>query len=226
MQTIGPTGFDGVTALAHLNDGRLLASARQGSSSSILIEINPDTGQGTLIGILGDNNNPGECRRFPGLTYDSATDTLYGIGISCNGIGRSLFMIDPNTAQPTIIGALVLAGGGNSLAIRQDGTLFASATVGSQVSIYTVNRNTGLADLVGVMETNGITNGGVAVNGLAFHPFTQELFASSTGSQVDNTESFLLTIGESVPDFNVIGQTLDCFDGLEFVISPSNVPAS
>jgi hypothetical protein len=75
------------------------------------------------------------------------------------------------------------------------------------------------------METAGVTDGGLAVNGLAFRPITQELFASSTGADTDNAESFLLTIDESDPDFSVVGQTLDCFDGVVFGIVPAPIPA-
>lgn len=224
MELIGPTGFDGVTGLAFLDDGRLLASARQGQDRSILLEINSQTGQGTLIGVIGDRNFPGQCGRVSDLTYDSPSKTLYGTGNSCND-PRVLLEIDPLTAQPTVIGAIGFSGGGFALAIREDGTLFGSTTLGSDVSIFTINRDTGLGSLVGEMDTSGIITGGVVVNGLAFHPLSQELFASSVNEGVGNTSSFLLTIDESVPDFSVVGQTLDCFDGIVFAIVPAPIPA-
>ena len=53
---IGDIGFEGVTGLAFLPDGRLVGSARQDTEqirSAILIEINPATGAGSLIGVIG-----------------------------------------------------------------------------------------------------------------------------------------------------------------------------
>ena len=224
MEIVGPTGFNGLTALVTLDDGRLLASARQGSDTSILIEINPFTGSGSLIGVLGNNNNPNECGRFPGLTYDSASNTLYGIGINCDGLTRNLFTINPLTAQVTNIGPLNIGGGfgGNGLAIRDDGTLFGSSFAGTNLNLFTVNPNTGAANLVGVMDTSGLNPEGVGVNGLDFHPITQELFASSVVGEPGINDSFLLTIDESAPpSFNVVGETLDCFDGLVFAQRPA-----
>ena len=216
MIPVGPTGFDGISALAFLGDGRIVASGRQGPDTSILIEINPVSGQGTLIGVIGDANNPGECGRVAGLTFDSATDTLYGLGLKCGaGLDRVLFTINPDTAEPTVVGEVGFFGGGNAIAIRQDGTLFAIAWSGTDLSLYTLNRITGLGTLVGVMDTSGITPNGLGVNGLDFHPITQELFGSSTDGG-DDTTSYLVSINEDIPSLSVIGQTLDCFDGIVF----------
>lgn len=217
MNTIGPTGFDGVSALAFLGDGRLVASGRQGPNTSILIEINPDSGQGTLIGVIGNSANPGECGRVSGLTYDRATDTLYGLGLKCGvGLNRVLMIIDPDTAVPTVVGEVGFSGGGNAIALRRDGTLFATAWLGINLSLYTLNRNTGLGTLVGVMDTSGITPNGLGVNDLAFNPITQELFGSSTDGGVGATASYLVSIDENIPSLSVIGQSLDCFDGIAF----------
>ena len=84
---IGPIGFDGVTGMAVLGDGRVVASANDdqpGERISVLIEINLFTGQGTLIGQIGKDSNLGECGRVPDLTYDPVTDTLYGAAKQCN----------------------------------------------------------------------------------------------------------------------------------------------
>ena len=225
MQFVGTPGFNGITALAYLDDGRLLATGIQDSDTSILIEINPSTGQGTLIGVIGNDNNPGECSRIPGLTYESATDTLYGLARNCNGIGEGLLVtINPDTAEMTPIGEPGFNGGGFGLAIRGDGTLFASVWNGNTFSLFTVNKLTGASNLVGTMDASGVAQNGLAVGGIAFHPITQELFASGTDNNL--ADGYLLTIDESVPpSFNVQGQTVDCFDGLVFVEgSLRNVP--
>lgn len=214
---IGPTGFEGVSALAFLGDGRLVATARQGKDSAILIEINPFSGQGSLIGVIGNSNNPGECGRVPGLTYDSATDMLFGIGLNCGGsLVRVLATIDPDTAVLTPIGEVGYTGGGNGLAVRSDGTLYAAALSGDDLSFYTLNRNTGAATLVGTVNANIPPAQRLNVNGLDFHPVTGQLFGSSTEAEDDIQTSYLVTIDESLPNVNIIGQALDCFDGIVF----------
>ncbi|MEX0998355.1 MAG: hypothetical protein WD000_00115 [Thermodesulfobacteriota bacterium] len=93
FEEIGPIGFNGVGALAQIGDGRLVAGGRadaNGDKISILIEINPLTGQGTLIGTSGSDNGPG-CGRINDLTYDPATDTLYATGIQCDDEGGNDF---------------------------------------------------------------------------------------------------------------------------------------
>jgi len=225
MQFVGTPGFNGMTSMAYLDDGRLLAGGIQDDDTSILVEINPANGQGTLIGVIGNNNNPGECARIPGMTYDSATDTLFALAVSCNGASKLLVTLDPDTAEMTPIGEVGFGGGGNGLAIRGDGTLFASAWNGFTFSLYTLNRNTGASTLVGTMDTSGITTGALAVGGLAFNPITQQLFASANNGEIES-DSYLLTVDESVPpSFNIQGQTVDCFDGIVFVEgSLRNVP--
>lgn len=226
MQFVGTPGFNGMTALAYLDDGRLLAAGIQDNETSILVEINPVTGEGSLIGVIGNFNNPNECARIAGLTYDSVTDTLYGLARFCSGdLDRPLVTINTETAEMTPIGEVGFRGGGSGLAIRNDGTLFASSTSNTVFSLFTLNRNTGASTLVGTMQTNGVTNGGVVVGGLAFHPITQELFASSNNAEVGLTDSYLFTVDESVPpSFNVQGQTVNCFDGIVFGEAASNVP--
>ncbi len=68
---IGDIGFLGATALEFLGDGRLVGSAAddgpQGIKRSIFIDINPETGAGSLIGEIGNGANDGECSRAPGL---------------------------------------------------------------------------------------------------------------------------------------------------------------
>ncbi|HSC35212.1 MAG TPA: IPTL-CTERM sorting domain-containing protein [Thermodesulfobacteriota bacterium] len=212
-----------MSALASLDDGRLVAAGILDDATSILVEINPITGQGTLIGVIGNNNNPGECARIPGLTYDSATDTLYGLARNCNGISAPLVTINPDTAEMTTIGPSGLSGGGFGLAVRDDGTLFAAVWNSEIFSLFTLNRDTGASTLVGTMDTSGITTGPLGVGGLAFHPVTQQLYASANNGDVGPTDSYLLTVDESVPpSFNVVGQTVDCFDGIAFAEQVSN----
>jgi len=148
FEEIGPIGFNGVGALAQLGDGRLVAGARadaDGDRISILIEINPQTGQGSLIGTVGSDNGAG-CGRINDLTYDPVTDTLYATAVRCvqGGPGNffvTLLKINPDTAEATIIGETGFRLSGNSLSISSNGTLFSSG--GCNNVVYTINPQTG-----------------------------------------------------------------------------------
>jgi len=225
MQPIGAIGFDGVTGLEVLPDGRLIGTAKQGNDLGLLIQINPVTGRGSLIGVLGDFNNPGECVRFPDLAYDNATDTLYATGFFCNGLSRSIFTIDPNTAEATLIGETTFTGGGLGLAMRSDGTLFHSSLSNENLSFYTINLNTGAGTLIGTIDANIPPVQRLNVNSMDFHPITGELFGSSTEGDTGISTSYLVTIDEDLPSVSLVGQGVDCFDALVFATEPEPIPA-
>ena len=224
MQQIGPIGFDGVTGLESLPDGRLIGTARQGPETAVLIQINPATGRGNLIGVLGDVNNPGECARFPDLAYDNATDTLYATGFFCDGLSRSIFTIDPNTAEATFIGETLFGGGGLGLAMRSDGTLFHSSLSGPDLSFYTINLNTGNGTLIGTIDANIPPVPRLNVNSMDFHPITGQLFGSSKEADAPGP-GYLVTIDETLPSVSLVGQGVDCFDALVFATEPEPIPA-
>lgn len=207
----GPFGFEGVTAMAFLNDGRLVATATDdigGDLRSILIEIHPITGQGALIGIIGNNHNPGECGRVPGLSYDRASDTLYGLGRLCdnNTIDRVLLEINPDTAQGTIIGSGTGGGGaGNGLAINDLGVIFSTPLP----SLVTIDPVTGVASQVALL------NPSKRVNSLDFHPVSGVLFGSHVNNNMEG-EYELVTINTENGAVDVIGDLPPCIDGLAF----------
>ncbi len=212
----GPIGFKGVSALAILNDSRLVATATDdnGDRRSILIEINPITGQGTLIGIIGDETVPGECGRVPGLTYDKATDTLYGVGIQCNSGSNSLLEINPDNAQATIIGpGTGFSGPGYGTAINNQGVIFSIPAPGTVGTLININPVTGIGALVALLNPN------TRVNGLDFHPVTGVLFGSAL-----RPEQELVNINTTDGSVTVIGDLPDCTDGIVFYIQPTNVP--
>jgi len=224
MEPIGATGFDGVTGLEFLPDGRLIGTARQGVDAGVLIQINPATGQGTLIGVLGSFNNPNECGRFPDLAYDNATDTLYATGSNCDNLSRAIFTIDPDTAEATLIGETGFGGGGLGLAMRSDGTLFHSRLSGDDLSFYTINLNTGAGTLIGTIDANIPPVPRLNVNSMDFHPITGQLFGSSKEADAPGP-SYLVSINENLPSVSLVGQGVDCFDALVFATKPEPIPA-
>jgi hypothetical protein len=222
-QEIGPIGFRAVSGLAVLGDGRLVGSANadaNGDRISILIEINPLTGAGSFIGTIG-NNNLGGCGRVPDLTYDAATDTLYGIGFRCipgNGHGNitELLRIDQTTGQGTTIGQTGFFGGGNGLAIRRsDGTLFSS----TNEFFFTLNPNTGQGTLVANHPFIEFV-----MNALDFSPVTGELFGIEFGFGGE-LPTILVTVNTTNAEITRIGELPLCSDALVFFgLEPRNVP--
>lgn len=224
FREIGPIGFNGVGALAQLGDGRLVAAARAGANLeriSILIEINPITGQGSLIGTIG-NQSLGGCGRVNDLTYDPATDTLFGLAINCGGMQANnfdvtLLTIDPDTAAGTIIGETGFIQSGNALAISSNGTLFSS---GGQCPnrTMTINPQTG----VGTLLTEDAFPCTPIFNSATFNPFTDEFL----GTLNDFENGVELTILNPFSgEITTIGQLPDCADGIEFIeLPPRPIP--
>ncbi len=173
---IGRTGFNNVTGLAFLGDGRLVGTANGdvefGATTSILIEINPNTGFGTLIGIISQENDAFDgCGRVPDITYDPSTDTLYGYGDFCDD-DDSFLTIDTATGEGTIIGLTGFSSGGNGLAREPStGTLF--ATPRDNNSLVIIIPATG----AGTAIPASVGNVPSTMNALAFHPDSGVLLA-------------------------------------------------
>ncbi|MCH7519819.1 MAG: IPTL-CTERM sorting domain-containing protein, partial [Candidatus Dadabacteria bacterium] len=224
---IGNIGFEGVTGLAFLPDGRLVGSARgeeQGENRfAILIEIDPQTGAGTLIGTIGEEVD-GECGRAPDLSLDLHTGTLFATGDACDpGNDDFLQTVNPVTGQGTLIGTYSpFNGGGNGLAISNNGVFFVTVSPGSFATLITVNPNSGAptSDVPLTLDQN------IFVNALAFHPFTQELFGSTVDLNTSPNErsSTLITINTVTGQTTEIGVLPDCFDAIIFRELPTNIP--
>ena len=222
-QEIGPIGFSGVSGMAFLRDGRLVGSASadaNGDRISILIEINPLTGAGSFIGTIG-NNNLGGCGRVPDLTYDAATDTLYGTGFRCvpgndHGGITDLLRIDQTTGQGTTIGQTGFFGGGNGLAIRSDGTLFSS----ENLDFLTLNPLTGQGTLV---ANHPLIQD--VMSAMDFSPITGELFGIEFGFGDPDNPTNLVTVNTTNAEITRIGELPVCSDALVFfTLIPRNVP--
>jgi len=222
---VGPIGFDGVTGMAFLSDGRLVGTAQSDTENdkiAILIEINPNSGQGTLIGEIGNSNSLGECGRVPDITYDPDTDTLYGIAVSCQGSNNNQFIrINQNTGEGTIIGDTGFDGGGNGIAIRDDGTIFWGSNGVGLAKLFTVNPISGFGT-----EISNFNQDFPQLGAFSYHPVTGALFVTNGNPPGLN---FPMVILENLNTDNgfltTIGQLPDCTDALVF--SPlfvSNVP--
>jgi hypothetical protein len=224
VDPVGPIGFRAVSGMAVLGNGRLVGSANadaNGDRISILIEIDPLTGAGSLIGTIG-NNNLGGCGRVPDLTYDASTDTLYGTGFRCipgndHGSITDLLRIDQTTGQGTIIGQTGFFGGGNALAImRTGGTLFSS----ENLDFLTLNPLTGQGTLV---ANHPLIQD--VMSALDFSPATGELFGIEFGFGDPSNPTNLVTVNTTNAEITRIGELPVCSDALVFIgLEPRNVP--
>lgn len=214
---IGPVGFNGVGALAQIGDGRLVAAARadaDGDLISILIEIDPISGQGSLIGTTGSLNGPG-CGRVSDLTYDPVSDTLYGTGIQCApgmGFNVRLLEIDPDTGEGSIIGPTGFQLTGNALAIDSLGNLFSSGCCIN--TNYQINPQTGVGTFLSNIQE---TCCNAQFPSATFNPKTGEFIGTFTAF---NDTSELTVLDPFTGDITPVGQLPDCADGIAFVTLP------
>ena len=227
---IGPIGFDNVTGMAFLGDGRLVGTfraeglveedAEEPGISFVqagLIEIDPETGAGTFIGLVGDNTTT--CGRMPDITYDATTNTLYGYGDFCAGGLEGLFTIDPSTGVGTSVGPSGFTGGGNGMAIDPgDGTIY--HTPFDNGSLVTLNPMTG----AGTEIPGSAGNVPFRVNSLAFDA-SGTLFGSFNGGggggsvggdDAGPSGHFLVTIDTTDGTTTTVGISATGLDGLVF----------
>ncbi len=213
---IGPIGFNGVTGLEYLPDGRLIASANadEGATVAVLIEINKDTGAGSLIGVLGNSSNFDECGRMPDVAYDSNSGLLFGYSDSCNGNTEGLYVINQNNAQVAFVGPSGFNDGGNGLAVDPSGTIFGTPIDAD--GLITLNRSTG----AGTVIPESVGNVPNAINAMDFNPENGVLYGSFKDFDDiignGNRQSYLVTINTSDGTITVIGQTVLGLDAIVF----------
>lgn len=206
---IGPIGFRNVSGMACLPDGRMVASANADNIQppgpvSVLIEIDPDTGAGSLIGTIGDLNQ-GSCGRFPDITFDNSSGTLFGYGDFCSGDPEGLFTIDPITGAGTSVGASGYGGGGNGLAAQPGtGTLYGTPFDISSLVIFDPVTGAG-SDVPGSVGAIPFR-----VNALDFNPVSGELL----GSYNDGSFGYLVSIDTADGSTTIIGQSATGLDAL------------
>jgi DNA-binding beta-propeller fold protein YncE len=198
--SVGPVGFDGVSALAFdERKGKLYAFA---DATDEFIAIDPQTGRGTLIAQL-------EFDSIGNMAFDQGTRTLYGTdtrtrqllvldprsgetravgeldvtglrglaydartGLLVGSSGRTLFSVDPATATMTELVTVTSPAGLDELVYAPDSdTLY--ATIGEQILI--LDTDTGAARFVGTL-------GFKDVQGMAFDPDSGTLYGVDADS--------------------------------------------
>lgn len=215
---LGSIGFLGVTALEFLPDGRMIGSAAQDTDirSAVLLEINPRTGAGSLIGTIGENV-PGECSRAPDLSVHPITGQLYATGDQCEG-GDFLQSVNPVTGAGSLIGTYApFDGGGNALAISQDGIFFVTTcceTDRDTSELLIVDPNTGSPTDLGLLDVGE----DYIVNAMAYNPVDGELYGTVVNfggnENPNNRKSIFVRINTDSVTAEKIADLPDCTDGL------------
>lgn len=239
---IGPIGFNGVTGLEMLPDGRLIASANadtENEAVAVLIEIDKTTGAGTLIGVLGNSENFGECGRMPDISYEDSTNTLFGYSDSCRGgmeeIVESgfdnfegLYIINPDNADVNFVGPSGFTDGGNGLAVRPtDGRIFNTPIDANGLVI--LNRNTGAGTVIPASVGNVPIKIGALdfdSNNVLYGVFKEEKrrMAEAELNGEEEPRTFLIILNQSNGLASTVGQTVDGLDAIVFAEGVSQVP--
>jgi DNA-binding beta-propeller fold protein YncE len=148
------------------------------ATNKTLLEIDPTTGAGTVIGNLGF--------RITGLAYDSQHNILYGCSKS------TLYRINPQTAAAQQIGTF-----GRELmhTIEYDSVhdvLYGILTEDVPWQLCTIDVGTGRATPIASVAQNGLS-------GSAFDPATETMYVSNIYAQR------LLTLDLHTGDLRVVG---------------------
>ncbi|MEM7310645.1 MAG: hypothetical protein AAF682_28480 [Planctomycetota bacterium] len=155
---IGPVGYGGISGMVFLNDGRLIASALDSSSSLVLIQIDPATGAGTQI-VPGSG-----FARYPDLAYDRSTGRIFANSRGPN----ALLELDPVNLAPLSLTGLP-TGGGRGLVWDEAERRLIAALGPDLVEVDTPG---------GVVSTLGSVGPNARISALAFDPSDGELIGS------------------------------------------------
>ena len=176
-----------------------------GSSNLYRIDIN--TRVATLIGPTGLAN-------LIGLAVD-IDGTIYTINESSSA---QLWKLSPTTGAATLVGSTGLwIQEGDMTIDPRTGTLYVA--IGSPDRIYTVDKRTGTANLVGNTErdVSGLTFVGNTLYGLALRDWEPDLLV-----QIDATTGATKIIGETGTNFGVIAaMAYDPVSGMVYIAGPS-----
>lgn len=204
---VGLIGFERVGALAFGPDNRLYGiGERLGTSTNVLIVINPCTGQGTEIGLAtGLNGNATD------LSFRGSDQALFAYSNNNN-----LVTINTATGAATLIGPSGLSNGGNAIAFSPANVLFHS----DSVNLNTLDQATGAPTVVSPMTfPPGPANPFIRAGCMDFRPGTSDLYAiinEYDNNQGQNDQWYLGTINTATAVVTKIGQTLSNADGMAF----------
>ena len=133
----------GLTGVATLNNGQLVASTEE-LSGSRLLGVDAESGSAVIIGPLLDGAQP---LFVVDLSVNPVDGLLYGIAFSTTAPPNNnnfLYRIDPATGASTLLGvATTVSGGQMAIAFTSDGVLHGS--VANAPQLYTLSTTNGAA---------------------------------------------------------------------------------
>ncbi len=183
---IGPTGGASTSDLA--SDTRPGSFRLWGTDQGKLISINPATGAGSVVGTF--NTPPGN--PISTLSFDSITAKMYGT----DGLNR-VFLIDPQSANVTLIATNSTTVAHNSLGFDNNGNQYTVDALGDPRDLYRVNTATGAFEFVA--HTNIPTGvGGIPFIDLATRPEDGVTFGMLNGSIFEDLYTVDLSNGNAV----------------------------
>jgi len=179
-----------------------------GEKVSVLVSVNTQTGEGTLIGETGIENLPIVANDISDLSF-KPDGTLFGYAPFFDNI----VTIDTNTGAATLVGA---TGGllvGNGIAWLPGDTLFHA----DDTDLSTVNPTTGALTFVASLN---FPLGVERISGMDFQPLTNILYGSTGGGSTEPGPN-LVIIDTNPGDVTIVGDTgLDGLTGLAFAVFP------
>ncbi len=216
LTSIGPTGWAGIQCLAYDNAAGVLYGVDTNTDS--LIQLDPKTGNGTLIGTEGSlSPSFGNVR---GCAWDSTGGVLWAVNDGSNP-NNVLLSIDTTTGAGTLVGTNL--GGAASIpeALAYDPTadvLYLSDDGAGLPTLLTVDRTTGTATAVDDYDFD------VFVTALGFDATNNVLYGfdnlTESTLQIDTTTA-AVTYGVPVGILSLEAMDYDATNNLLYGVSES-----
>ena len=210
---IGPTGFEFLNAMARDANGRIVATNKAAGDPGQVIEIDPETGDGTVLTISLIND-------VRAIAFDPDDPNLLLAVEAFGGIRKKLWRVDLTKKAgvegfKTLLGDLNLTGMAG-LTYAPDGTLLGWSTAWGLVVVDLGPAGEGPPN---VIDVNALQDGTSDIQTLAFSPSTGRLYGMHQG---------LYVIDPGTGDYEQIAHDEDvAVRGLEFVNAcPADVDRS
>ena len=235
---VGPIGFERCGGMDFDSSGTLYATCElpnggagvdglgasgNGSDPSVLITIDPATGQGTEVGptgIIGDLLDVSFRNSDGALFFSYIEDSPQAAG--GNGGCVLLGTIDTGTGAASPVGNTDTCAPGNGLAFSLEDTLFFT---NNTPALYTLDQSTGQATQVAphtfdpCVQANGVSvsgKGGDRMNAMEVQPGSGVLFGSYNAGGGGGGPNCLATVNTSTGDVTTVGESVDGLDAIAF----------
>jgi len=217
---VGPIGFERCAGMAFDEVTETLFATCERTDDSdvpVLVNINPNTGTGAEVGPLNS------CQTWQDMTFRNIDNALFANGFNGSCSDYALLMINTATGAGTnvvdITGPFECCG--NSLAFSQADILYylGSDPPPAISNLYTVNDNTGVANLITGINFPAFLGDSPRINAMDFSPNTGVLYVSIVIGGPHNEgprQNFIGTVNIATGNLTVIGETVEGIDAIAF----------